>query len=87
MITYHTYTKGKTNYHIVDKLRKSDTITFGDVYVTMTGQEETSHCPFGDCTKCYFTNICNHPDDHNKRLYEILKLAPNLLTDYPELGV
>ena len=87
MIIYHTYTKNKTNYHIVDKLRKSDTITFGDIYLTMTVQEESIHCPFIGCAKCYFTNICEHTDDNNKRLDEILKLAPNILTNYPELGI
>lgn len=87
MITYHSFTKGKTTYHIVDKLRKSSTITFGHVYVTLTSKEANTHCPLKDCDKCHFTHVCDHTNDNSARLTEILKLAPNLLTNFPELGI
>lgn len=87
MTIYHSFTKDKTTYHIVDKLSKSSTITFGHVYVTLTSKETDTHCPFKNCHKCQFTHVCDCTSNDNARLTEILKLAPNLLTNFPELGV
>lgn len=87
MTIYHSFTEAGTTYHLIDTLQPTDTITLGDVYVPLSSTAATSGlCVFIGCSDCKLKTICGASSD-STRLKTALKLAPNLLTNFPELGV
>lgn len=86
MTIYHSFTKAGTNYHIIDEFQPTDTICVGDVYLPLSDNAVAGSCNFIDCSECKLKLLCELNDD-SERLIEALKLAPNLLTNFPELGV
>ena len=87
MTTYHSFTKAGTNYHIIDEFQPTDTICFGDTYITLFANELNGNiCLFTACANCAVNNLCDAVTDE-ARLKAAVKLVPNLLTNFPELGV
>ena len=83
MTIYHSFTKAGTNYHIIDEFQPTDTICVGDTYISL---QNGGICLFTACTDCAVNNICD-AKTNEARLKAAVKLAPNLLTNFPELGV
>lgn len=70
-----------TTYHF------TDTVTVGDVYLSLSAKGASSGlCIFKDCSDCKLRAVCG-TNNASTRLKAALKLAPNLLTNFPELGV
>lgn len=86
MTIYHSFTKAGTNYHIIDDFEPTDTLIAGDVYKCIFITENGGLCLFTNCADCAVTAICG-ADTNEDRLKATIKLAPNLLTNFPELGV
>lgn len=87
MTTYHSFTEAGTTYHLIDKFQLTDTVVAGDVYLSLSPNEENGGlCIFMSCPDCKLRTVCGASSD-STRLKTALKLAPNLLTNFPELGV
>ena len=87
MTIYHSFTEAGTTYHLIDTLQPTDTITLGDVYLPLSSKAVTDGlCVFIGCSDCKLKAICSANND-STRLKTALKLDPNLLTNFPELGV
>lgn len=87
MTIYHSFTEAGITYHLIDTLQPTDTITVGDVYLPLSSKEVNGGlCVFISCSDCKLKAICSASSD-STRLKTALKLAPNLLTNFPELGV
>lgn len=87
MTIYHSFTKAGTNYHIIDEFQPTDTICVGDTYISLSVEEQNGGiCLFTACTDCAVNSLCD-AKTNEARLKAAVKLAPNLLTNFPELGV
>lgn len=86
MTIYHSFTKAGTNYHIIDDFKPTDTLIAGDVYKCISITENGGLCLFTSCADCAVATICGVTTNED-RLKATIKLAPNLLTNFPELGV
>ena len=82
MTIYYSFTRKDINYYVVGTLSKGDSFNYGDVYVPLEHESE-SFCLGIACKDCSLRGLCDSSD----RLASLLKLAPNLLTNFPELGV
>ena len=87
MITYHTFTEADQTYHIIDKFTSDVLINPTHVFVmTSSDENDNSHlCGTLDCSDCVLRSICYH--DLEDRLDEAVKLFPEILDTFPELGV
>ena len=87
MITYHTFTKADQTYHIIDKFTSDVLINPTHIFVmTSSDENDNSHlCGTLDCSDCQLSHICYH--DAEDRLDEAVKLFPEILENFPELGV
>lgn len=82
MTIYHSFTQKDINYYVVGTLCKGDSFNYGDVYVPLERENE-SFCLGTTCKDCSLRDLCDSSD----RLASLLKLAPNVITNFPELGV
>ena len=87
MTTYHTFTEAGQTYHIIDKFTSDVLINPTHVFVmTNSHEDESSHlCGILDCNDCILRSICYH--DIEDRLDAAVKLFPEILENFPELGV
>ena len=86
MTIYDTLTHKKVKYFLIDAFQPTDTICIGDVYLPLSNDAVSGSCTFTDCDDCKLQRLCNSNDDA-ERLKIAFKLFPNLLTNFPELGV
>ncbi len=86
MITYHTFTEANQTYHIIDKFTSDALINPMHVFVmTESMEDDTTHHCFTDCPDCLLRHICL--EDVEDRLNAAVKLFPEILENFPELGV
>ena len=86
MTIYGTLTHKKVKYFLIDAFQPTDTICVGDVYLPLSNDAISGSCTFIHCDDCKLQHLCNSNDDA-ERLQLASKLFPNLLTNFPELGV
>lgn len=86
MTTYHTFTEADQTYHIIDKFTSDVLINPTHVFMLTEPMEDdtTRHC-FIDCNDCLLEHICQ--EDVQNRLDASVKLFPEILETFPELGV
>lgn len=87
MTTYHTFTKHDQTYHIIDKFTSDALINPMHVFVmTSSDEDDINHlCGTLYCSDCVLRSICYH--SVKDRLDEAVKLFPEILENFPELGV
>lgn len=87
MITYHTFTEADQTYHIIDKFTSDVLINPTHVFVmTNPGEWDNDRlCGIVECLDCALETICNR--DLENRLDAAVKLFPEILENFPELGV
>ena len=87
MTTYHTFTEAGQTYHIIDKFTSDVLINPTHVFVmTNSDEDDSDHlCGTLDCSDCLLRHIC--VDDVEDRLDAAIKLFPEILETFPELGV
>lgn len=87
MITYHAFTEAGQTYHIIDKFTSDVLINPTHVFVmTNSDEDDNSHlCGTLDCNHCALKTVCYH--DVEDRLDAAIKLFPEILETFPELGV
>lgn len=87
MTTYHTFTEADQTYHIIDKFTSDVLINPTHIFVmTSSDENDNSHlCGALDCSDCQLRHICYH--DAEDRLDEAVKRFPEILENFPELGV
>ena len=87
MITYHTFTEAGQTYHIIDKFTSDVLINPTHVFVmTSSDENDNSHlCGILNCSDCLLKHICYH--DVEDRLNAAVELFPEILENFPELGV
>ena len=87
MITYHTFTEADQTYHIIDKFTSDVLINPTHIFVmTNSHENDNSHlCGTLDCSDCVLRSICLH--DVEDRLDAAVELFPEILENFPELGV
>lgn len=87
MITYHTFTEADQTYHIIDKFTSDVLINPTHIFVmTSADENDNSHlCGTLECLDCALRTICYH--DLEDRLDAAVKLFPEILDIFPELGV
>lgn len=86
MTTYYTFTKAGQTYHIIDKFTSDALINPMHVFVmTESMEDDTTHHCFIDCPDCLLRHIC--VEDVEDRLEASVKLYPEILENFPELGV
>ena len=87
MITYHTFTEADQTYHIIDKFTSDVLINPTHIFVmTSSDGDDSSHlCGTLDCSDCILRSICCY--DVEDRLDAAVKLFPEILENFPELGV
>ena len=90
MIIYHTFTKDEITYHIIDDFYPDDVLRFGDVYIRLNSISKHNKTEYfcnilENCDNCAVREVCSN--DNSDRFNAILKLAPDLLTNFPELSI
>ena len=87
MTTYHTFTEADQTYHIIDKFTSDVLINPTHVFVmTHSDEDDSGHlCGTLNCNHCALKTICYH--DVEDRLDAAVKLFPEILETFPELGV
>lgn len=87
MITYYTFTKADQTYHIIDKFTSDVLINPTHIFVmTSSDEDDISHlCGTLNCSDCVLRSICYH--DVEDRLNAAVELFPEILENFPELGV
>ena len=87
MITYHTFTEAGQTYHIIDKFTSDVLINPTHIFVMTSSDEyDNSHlCGTLDCSDCLLRHVC--AEDVEDRLDAAVKLFPEILENFPELGV
>lgn len=87
MTTYYTFTKADQTYHIIDKFTSDVLINPTHIFVmTNSHEDDNSHlCGTLNCSDCVLRSICYH--DVEDRLNAAVKLYPEILENFPELGV
>lgn len=87
MTTYHTFTEADQTYHIIDKFTSDVLINPTHIFVmTNSDEDDSDHlCSTLDCSYCALKTICYH--DLENRLDAAVKLFPEILENFPELGV
>ena len=90
MTIYHTFTKDKITYHIIDDFYPDDVLRFGDVYIRFNSDSGRGTIEYfcsilEDCDGCAVRAVCNKYN--SDRFNAIVELAPDLLKNYPELSI
>lgn len=86
MTIYGTLTHNKAKYFLIDTFQPTDTVCVGNVYLPLSDNATPGSCTFMDCSDCKLEKLCTSNDDA-ERIQIASKFFPNLLTNFPELGV